>query len=461
MTSFISKFLSWGFFLISLLMAFMALYFDSYKMTQARTVSLVILLAVTIPVCLISLIVYIYDRLDEEPQKHIPYITNSSTCRDYNTISIYYLSSFFTRLLLPIIFISFFTLPVRNIPGIAGYKMPFLLACYIIIILFHTAFMIYEGEETIRVTPNGISFYRYGDMHKFFPYRDFIQGDYTPAFLPFVDTDHIPTLVFKKKQNRQHKEGCFVANASFTMMLNDIRSLRERGVLSDFSAPSNAVPNFQLDPTLPAGQQAGSEPASMGTGIAPDSGIECSLPEQHMQQTSIQQQAMQSDFPAMHFTFSTSWYPSSVIGNIFLIILTCFLLYGVCHFGFRLGYYLLALTTLTPFLCIYSIVKMSKRRLQTLHLEQDGIKADERYISADVITEIRLTIPNSTSLQSDGNLNYRLLFIICGLKSAAYVVGDKTHQPQNNPMEYQNYTDFYMYMKNWCQQHNIKFTDFP
>ena len=89
MTSFISKFLSWGFFLISLLMAFMALYFDSYKMTQARTVSLVILLAVTIPVCLISLIVYIYDRLDEEPQKHIPYITNSSTCRDYNTISIY------------------------------------------------------------------------------------------------------------------------------------------------------------------------------------------------------------------------------------------------------------------------------------------------------------------------------------------------------------------------------------
>ena len=451
MTSFISKFLSWGFFLISLLMAFMALYFDSYKMTQARTVSLVILLAVTIPVCLISLIVYIYDRLDEEPQKHIPYITNSSTCRDYNTISIYYLSAFFTRLLLPIIFISFFTLPIRNIPGIAGYKMPFLLACYIVIILFHTAFMIYEGEETIRVTPNGISFYRYGDMHKFFPYRDFIQGDYTPAFLPFVDTDHIPTLVFKKKQNRQHKEGCFVANASFTMMLNDIRSLTERGVLSDFSAPQSEALYLQYEPTTPTAPQT---PAMLQT---PAQAPIQQLPLQqfateHMQEPKI---------PTRQFTFSTSWYPSSVIGNIFLIILTCFLLYGVCHFGFRLGYYLLALTTLTPFLCIYSIVKMSKRRLQTLHLEQDGIKADERYISADVITEIRLTIPNSTSLQSDGNLNYRLLFIICGLKSAAYVVGDKTHQPQNKPMEYHNYTDFYMYMKNWCQQHNIKFTDFP
>ena len=451
MTSFISKFLSWGFFLISLLMAFMALYFDSYKMTQARTVSLVILLAVTIPVCLISLIVYIYDRLDEEPQKHIPYITNSSTCRDYNTISIYYLSAFFTRLLLPIIFISFFTLPVRNIPGIAGYKMPFLLACYIVIILFHTAFMIYEGEETIRVTPNGISFYRYGDMHKFFPYRDFIQGDYTPAFLPFVDTDHIPTLVFKKKQNRQHKEGCFVANASFTMMLNDIRSLTERGVLSDFSAPQSEALYLQYEPTTPTAPQT---PAMLQT---PAQAPIQQLPLQqfateHMQEPKI---------PTRQFTFSTSWYPASVTENVFFCVAALFLLFGIRHWALPYSFYLISIAIIAPIYSVYSIVRLRKQRLHTLLLEHTGIRADDRHIAIDVITEVRLTIPNSASLQRDGNLNHRMLYIMCGLYSPAYVVGDKTHQPQNNPMEYQNYTGFYMYMKNWCQQHNIKFTDFP
>lgn len=451
MTSFISKFLSWGFFLISLMMAFMALYFDSYKMTQARTISLVILLAVTIPVCLISLIVYIYDRLDEEPQKYIPYITNSSTCRDYHTISIYYLSSFLTRLLLPIIFISFITLPIRNIPGIAGYKMPFLLACYIVIILFHTAFMIYEGEETIRVTPNGISFYRYGEMHKFFPYKDFIQGDYTPAFLPFVDTDHIPTLIFRNKQNRQHKEGCFVANASFTMMLNDICSLKERGVLSDFSAPQSEARYLQYESATPTASQIPAMPQTPAQ--AP------------MQQFPLQQLAtehmQEPNSSTGQFTFSTSWYPAAVTENVFFCVAALFLLFGIRHWGLPYSFYLLSIAIIAPIYSVYSIVKLRKQRLQTLLLERTGIKADERHIAIDVITEIRLTVPNSSSLQRDGNLNHRMLYIMCGLYSPAYVVGDKTHQPQNKPMEYQKYKDFYMHMKNWCQQHNIKFTDFP